>query len=620
VLAGVGRLHSGLIAGRRSLLRRARIAGIAVLLSAGLGAAPAAAGTFGIRGLTLTATDGTQLKATLFVPHGRVVPRGGYPAIIFLHNWGADRSSMAPYARAAASHGYVVLTYDQRGWGASGGSVDVSGPLTVDDAVNAVRWLRGGQGLRPPAGFLRPPVNPSEVGMSGISYGAGTTLNAAAAGAHLAAIAPVIPWSNLGTALLPGGTIKSGYVLQLLRECPRCDPLLNTLYTDATTHADDTFVARSTDARSSLGRAGTIDVPTFLVQGRRDFLFPPEQTIALYDRLTGPKRLYVGLLGHAPATNPANEGPYVTGEILAWFDHWLRHIDNGMETRAPVEYASDPDPFGVGTTTTPFNPRATRSFARPQEGSQAVTLYPSAGGVLAAAAPSGAAAPDVIEAPTNATDPAQGVAYVSAPLTAPLAIRGAPALQLALESGDGFDHVVAELWWSLGGRSALAGVGSQWVGPSLSINPAPISVYMQDVVSDVPAGATLRLVVEGSTNPVYSSWFAQGYARPNAPGSHLTILHDSVNIASLALPVAQADAAPHISIPRPKAVQTGVPVRLNVAGQAATAAWSFGDGSPVKHVLTVRHVWRRPGRYTVTVAAYSAGGAATTVTLPVIVR
>ena len=111
-----------------------------------------------------------------------------------------------------------------------------------------------------------------------------------------------------------------------------------------------------------------------------------------------------------------------------------------------------------------------------------------------------------------------------------------------------------------------------------------------------------------------------GVRTPEPGGSHLTILRDSANIASLALPTAPADAPPRISLPRPKAVQAGVPLRLNVAGQAVTAAWSFGDGSPVKHVLTVRHAWRRPGRYTVTLAAYSAGGAATSVTLPVTVR
>jgi predicted acyl esterase len=549
-----------------------------------------------------------------------VVPQGGYPAIVFLHDWGANRSSMAPYARAAAARGYVALTYDQRGWGASGGSVDLSGPLTVGDAVDAVRWLRGGRGLRAPAAVRRPPVNPAEVGMSGVSYGGGTTLNAAAAGARLAAVAPITPWSNLSTALLPGGAIKSGYVLQLLAQCPHCDPLLSTLSTDANTHADDTFVARATDARSSLGRAGQIQVPTFLIQGRRDFLFPPEQTIALYDRLTGPKRLYVGLLGHAPATNPANEGPYVAGEIFAWFDHWLRHVDNGIQTRPPVEYASDPDPYGAGSTTTPFDPRATQSFAQPQAGSQPDTLYPSAGGLLADSPPTGPSPPDVIEAPTGATDPAQGVAYVSAPITTPLVVRGAPVLRLPLASTDGFDHVVAELWWTLGGRSALAGVGSQWVGPSLSAQTATISVYMQDVVADIPAGATLRLVLEGNTNPVYSSWFAQGYALPNPGGSHLSIFHDSANAASLTLPVMAPDTAPKLAFALPGRVRPGATIRFSVAGRAASAAWSFGDGTQVKHALAVQHAWRRPGRYTVTVAASSAGGAATTARLTVKVR
>jgi hypothetical protein len=217
-------------------------------------------------------------------------------------------------------------------------------------------------------------------------------------------------------------------------------------------------------------------------------------------------------------------------------------------------------------------------------------------------------------------DPAQGVAYVSAPITTPLVLRGAPVLRLPLASTDGFDHVVAELWWTLGGRSALAGVGSRWVGPSLSAQTAPISVYMQDVVADIPAGATLRLVLEGNTSPVYSSWFAQGYALRNPGGSHLSIFHDSANAASLTLPVMAPDTPPALNFLLPARVRPGATIRLSVAGRAASAAWSFGDGTQVKHALAVQQAWRRPGRYTVTVAAYSAGGAATTARLPVNVR
>ena len=53
--------------------------------------------------------------------------------------------------------------------------------------------------------------------------------------------------------------------------------------------------------RSVLPALDRISVPVFLLQGRRDFAFDISQATAAYQRLRGPKRLYIGDLGHAPA-------------------------------------------------------------------------------------------------------------------------------------------------------------------------------------------------------------------------------------------------------------------------------------------------------------------------------
>lgn len=61
---------------------------------------------------------GIPITATVFVPSGE----GPFPAIIMVHSWMAWRAQCdLLYAPGFARRGYVVLTYDCRGWGSSGG-------------------------------------------------------------------------------------------------------------------------------------------------------------------------------------------------------------------------------------------------------------------------------------------------------------------------------------------------------------------------------------------------------------------------------------------------------------------------------------------------------------------
>ena len=55
---------------------------------------------------------------------------------------------------------------------------------------------------------------------------------------------------------------------------------------------------------ADLEARGRLTTPTLLIQGRHDFLFDIDQALAAYKALKGPKRLYLGDLGHPPAANP----------------------------------------------------------------------------------------------------------------------------------------------------------------------------------------------------------------------------------------------------------------------------------------------------------------------------
>ncbi len=92
-------------------------------------------------------------------------------------------------------------------------------------------------------------------------------------------------------------------------------------------------------ARSSRSNLHSLHVPTLLLQGRHDFLFDIDQAVAAYKLLAGPKQLYLGDLGHAPAKNPTAEEPTYLNEVLGWFDEYLA---GGPKASGGVDLAHDP--------------------------------------------------------------------------------------------------------------------------------------------------------------------------------------------------------------------------------------------------------------------------------------
>src|SRR5512136_565205 len=68
----------------------------------------------GPRVVTFTSDDGVTLSGTLF--------GSGTSAVIFSHMFPTDQTSWTPIAKDLAGRGYLVLTYDFRGYGASQGA------------------------------------------------------------------------------------------------------------------------------------------------------------------------------------------------------------------------------------------------------------------------------------------------------------------------------------------------------------------------------------------------------------------------------------------------------------------------------------------------------------------
>ncbi len=83
--------------------------------------------------VTIASADGTSLAATFTLPDG-AVPQGGWPAVIFMHGLGGNRSSTLAVAPGMGiGERYAVLAYDARGHGESGGLIAIDGPKEIAD-------------------------------------------------------------------------------------------------------------------------------------------------------------------------------------------------------------------------------------------------------------------------------------------------------------------------------------------------------------------------------------------------------------------------------------------------------------------------------------------------------
>jgi predicted acyl esterase len=286
--------------------------------------------------LAIPMDDGVSIAATLYLPDASP-PAGGWPAIVFLHGLSGNRQQMNALVEGYGftAGGYAILTFDARGHGQSGGLVGIDGPREVAD-IRALRdWLAA-----------RGDVSDTAIGAWGISYGGGGVFNSLAAGVPWGAVATAETWTDLYSALMPQGLVKSGLVAGLAGSIPleKRDPSLTAV--QAAAFAGNVAAVKPwADARSSLARLGAVTTPVFMAQGRRDFLFGIDQGARAFARLRGPKALYVGLHGHAPSTFPAADTGHLMGLVHAWFDCHLRAT--GCDgTRSSVYVA--PESFAGG--------------------------------------------------------------------------------------------------------------------------------------------------------------------------------------------------------------------------------------------------------------------------------
>ncbi len=457
-----------------------RIALLAVVLGALSGAGPAVAAT--PQELTITAADGTPLACALVEPDG-TPPATGWPGVLLFHGLGGKHEDMEPIATGfLAPAGFASLMCDARGHGASGGLFGLDGPADVADTQMLYTWFTA-----------RPEISDTQIGALGISLGGGAVWNAAAAGVPFKAIVPIITWTNLVTSLAPQGLSKSGLVELLASLVPqsRWDPDLLAATPGLVTSSSLAQVSALAAPRSVLTHLSSISTPTLLIQGRHDFLFDIDQAETAFKSLAGPKRLYLGDLGHSPAPNPPAEEPTYLGLAVQWFDRFLKGTANGVDKPATVQLAHDP---WDGKTTTFAGLPATKKASVALPGTTTI-------------------------APT-------GKVVRGARLTGgPHETFGDSTVTVRYSGAKGWDRLVAVL--TIAGQSTPISAGGIKLTQASGV--ATIRLLNESVL--VPAGAKLVVYV-GATSTVQNSADAL-YLDGVQPGSSITIGRETLDLSVL---------------------------------------------------------------------------------------
>ncbi|MGW1407220.1 CocE/NonD family hydrolase [Streptomyces sp. NPDC002403] len=269
--------------------------------------------------LSIAMADGTMLDASLSVPRD-LAPGQTCPAVVLpapLINIG-HRAYLGMFPRWALG-GYVVLAYSQRGLAKSTGEIHVAGPQDVADATAITDALVQIDG-----------VDPGRIGFFGSSYGAGTSLLAAANDQRVKAVAGTSAWGDLFASLYENGTrhLAAFEALVKLFDEDRCSEEFRGIIQKIRSNTIDDEVrefARVRSPKHCLNAYNDANTPILLTTAWHETIFSVPAVVDLFTDLTGPKSLLVQVGDHGNGELSGLAGLFSKPTEMAyrWMDHHL---------------------------------------------------------------------------------------------------------------------------------------------------------------------------------------------------------------------------------------------------------------------------------------------------------
>ncbi|HEY3682605.1 MAG TPA: alpha/beta fold hydrolase [Streptosporangiaceae bacterium] len=529
------------------------------------GPARAAAPSVRMSEQRVTVTDGPKGDQRIALDTSYFTPSGGgrHPAVLLGHGFGGSKADVAGEARSLAGAGYAVLTWSARGFGASEGQIGLDSPdYEVKDVQGLVSWL-----AKRPEVRLDGPGDP-RVGVAGASYGGGIALMSAAFDHRIDAIAPQITWNDLAGSLFPnavegsspsqgvfkkmwagllftsgtagfggagGGALPgvAGLASETERmatgSCGRFRPEVCAMYDDVARTGKPTASAVKLLRASSPGSyAGRVRVPTLLIQGQSDSLFPLDQANAnakMIARTGAPVAVVWGDGGHdAGGTAVAD----AQGLTRRWFDRFLKpatppktatgpgfsvtrsggvNSTRGEVVTTTADAARYPGLDGTATRTVPLDGPA-QAIANPPGGSPAsISALPGLGSLIGGGSGGGGSGRIGSVAGIGGLSvdmPGQAAVFESAPLAAPLRVTGSPTVRLRVSGADDIVAFAKLYDVGAGGRPALPHQLAAPIRVTGAAKGRTVTVRLPAIDYEFARGDRLRLAVS-STDMAYAT-------------------------------------------------------------------------------------------------------------------
>ena len=420
----------------------------------------------------ITMRDGTKLAALILRPAIDGVPVDTPLPVIWTHErYHREALLEWPWLQTVLKHGYVIVSVDVRGSGASFGNFQ--GPISPEetlDAYDITEWL------------AVQPWSDGNIGMHGRSYkGLNQYLAASTAPPHLKAIFPEMAEFDHYSFFYPGGVYREDFIRQWGNKIIRLDAdgmpvdedtdktmlqaaqkehaanldvveLYSPLYyRDSISTITDTQPYMVNSPASYVEEVQNSGVAVYVWQGWNDMF--PKDALLWYSNLTNPRKIVIG-----PWAHPELGLLDLATEQLRWYDYWLKGIDNGVMSEAPIYYYT----MGAETksgwhsawqwplpdekpTNYYFDGAISGSVKSVNDGSLSLTLPVTSAGVdeyqvdysttTGKATRWSAGYNDASPAyPTMMFNDEKGLTYTSAPLTSEVEVTGHPVVHLWVTS------------------------------------------------------------------------------------------------------------------------------------------------------------------------------------------
>jgi hypothetical protein len=454
--------------------------------------------------------DGVPVDADVTLP---AQGDAGLPLVVLLHGWGGHKAPFSD-AKPWAERGYAVLSYSARGFGDSCGSVPsraadpagcAKGWVHLADVRYEARDTQYLSGLLADQGI----ADPQRVGVTGISYGGGQSLELATLRdrvmlpdgtlvpwtspqglpMRIAGAAPVVPWSDLVYSLMPNGrtldyvltsptadlspvgVMKESYVSGLFASGaaggyyapPGADAGadLSTWYAriqagepynaDPSARAIVDEIAHHHSAYHLYLDHRAVPSPLLISNGFTDDLFPVDEGVRYANRVLAEQpgatiaQMYFDY-GHPRGQNKPADIERLRQAIYTWFD---RHVkgDAAVTPLSGVEALTQTCP-ATAPSGGPFN-APTWAALHPGEvrfgDDSAQTVVPAAENPFVGRAIDPIAGDGACATVSSATEPGTAT-YLAPPVRSGYTLLGAPTVIARITSSGPDGELAARLW------------------------------------------------------------------------------------------------------------------------------------------------------------------------------